>query len=309
MRLQSKRGARSSNGPNSREIRSLLKACRTGDLRQVKKLLAGRCDPNAHGETLGARPLHFASECGHIRIAQALLEAGADINALEGFSGKDRPLEAASRAGHLKMVVFLLANRAEVNSNGVCPALTEAAMNNHTDVVKVLFEHGAKPETNLFSRAMWSCSPGLIQQLIKAGVKVRGNGRKEDRAIVSGAVRQASGAAVTELLAKQKADLISPINDDGDTPLHKAQHEATALFLINNGASTDAANRFGETPLHTCAKRGFTLACKRLMELGADPGAKTKRGFTPRMIARLCNNQETFYLLSSALHDRKPKRR
>lgn len=307
MKVQPVTSVRKPRKYSERETRSLLKACRVGDLRQVVRLLSEGVDPDAHDGTTGTRPLHSASHYGHIPIARVLLKAGADINAREGFDGKDRPLETASKAGLIRMVKFLTANRAEINIGGVCPALTEAAINNHPMVVEFLIEHGAKPESNLLSRAMWSCSVSLIERLINSGLKVFGNGKKEDKAIVSGAARQANGSAITELIAKHKADLFSPINDDSDTPLHKAQHEQTALFLINAGANIQAVNRFGETPLHACAKRGFALACKRLVELGANPSAKTKRGFTPRMIAKLCGQQKAFDVLSQAFHYRKPK--
>jgi len=173
-------------------------------------------------------------------------------------------------------------------------------------VVEFLIKSHAQPESNLLSRAMWSCNVSLIELLVKSGFKIIGNGKQEDKAIVSGAVRQGGGSGMVELIAKHKADLFSPIDDDGETPLHKARHENTAVFLIKAGANIRAVNRLGETPLHICAKLGFTRACKLLLELGADPRAKTLRGYTPRMIAKLFNWQKTFDLLSEALQKPKP---
>lgn len=286
---------------NERDTRSLLHACRKGDLLRVKQLLSAGVNPNAHDGTNGTRPLHCAACNNHTRIVSALVDAGADINAKEGFDGVYRPIDVAARAGLLEMVKFLIAKGAQLNSDGGCCALSEAAVKNHHSVVKFLIKNRAKGERNLVSRAMWSLDVTMIQLLIESGFKITGNEKGEDQAIVSRAVRQDSGPAIAKLVAKHGADLLSPIGPENDTPLHQAQHEDTALFLIESGAIIHAVNRFGETPLHHCAKMGFTRACKLLIERGADPRAKTKRGWTPRMLAKLAGRDETFNFLSTVL--------
>lgn len=286
---------------NERDTKSLLHACRKGDLLRVKQLLAAGVDPNAHDGTNGTRPLHCAACNNHTQIVSALLHAGADINAKEGFDGVYRPIEVAARAGLLEMVKFLMAKGARLNFDGGCLALSEAAVKNHLPVVKFLTKNRAKGERNLVSRAMWSLDVAMIELLIASGFKIIGNEKEEDQAIVSRAVRQDSGPAVAKLVAQHGADLVSPIGPDNDTPLHQTQHEDTALFLIEAGANIHAVNRFGDTPLHHCAKKGFTRACKLLIERGADPRTKTKRGWTPRMLAKLASREETFNFLTNAL--------
>lgn len=294
---------------NERDTRSLLHACHKGDLPRVKQLLAAGVNPNGHDGTNGTRPLHYAACKNHTQIVSALLGAGADINAKEGFDGVCRPIDLAARAGLLEMVKFLMAKGARLNFDGGCCALSEAAVKNHYPVVKFLIKHRAKGERNLLSRAMWSHDVAMIELLIQSGFKITGNGKEEDQAIVSRAVRQDSGPAIAKLVAKHGADLVSPVGLDNDTPLHQAQHEDTALFLIESGASIRAANRFGETPLHHCAKQGFTRACKLLIERGADPRTKTKRGWTPRMLAKLASREETFNFLTNALKSFTAKRK
>jgi ankyrin repeat protein len=285
----------------------LLQACRKGDLSRAKQLLAAGADPDAHDGTVGTRPLHCAACQNNIPITRALLSAGADINARKGYGGTERPLESAAQAGNVAMVRFLIAQGAELNVGGVCPALTEAAVQGHAIIVDLLISGGAHPQANLLSKAMWSQNVSLIERLIRHGVKVVGNGEKEDRAIVSMAARQSGGPEIVRLIAKHGANLKASLNSDNETPLHKAQHEDTALFLIQNGVDINAVNRFGETPLHTCAQRGFVKACNLLLELGADPRAKTLRGYTPRMAAKLYGKQATFDLLTDALKQFGPK--
>lgn len=300
-------GNRSKPKKHSRpSAKSLLYACTKGDLNRAKQLLSAGADPDAHDGTVGTRPLHCAAYQNNVPIARALLHAGADINARKGYGGTERPLETAAQAGHVAMVKFLITQGAELDVGGGCPALTEAAVQGHAIIVNLLIGKGAHPEVSLLSKAMWSQNVPLIERLIRHGVRVVGKGEKEDKAIVAMAVRQSGGSEMVKLIAKHGADLKSSLNADNETPLHKAQHEDTALFLIQNGADIHAVNRFGETPLHTCAKRGFVKACKLLLEFGADPRAETPRGITPRMAAKSYGKQATFDLLTDAFKQLRP---
>ncbi|MEA1673577.1 ankyrin repeat domain-containing protein [Nitrospirillum sp. BR 11163] len=74
------------------------------DLTMVKRLLAAHADPNA---TMGTEtPLYMAGVMGEIPAAQALLDAGADINKADEV-GKT-PILAAAAADNWQTVAFLL---------------------------------------------------------------------------------------------------------------------------------------------------------------------------------------------------------
>jgi ankyrin repeat protein len=293
---------------NERDTNSLLNACSKGDLGKVKRLLSEGVDPDAHGKTYGFRPLHSAASHNHIPIARALLEAGADINARGGYGGTDRALEEAAAAGHLAMVRFLIAQGAEINRGGVCPALTKAAEKGKLQIIDLLLKNGASFETAVLNTPMWDGNVKVVEHLVKAGAKVVGNGDKQDREIVSRAVRQSRSAELTKLIAEHGADLLSPSLGEGSTPLHRAWHEDTALFLIEKGADVHAVSASGNTPLHSCASRGFTQACKRLLDLGADPRARNRDGDTPRTLAKRYDKKETYQLLNEAFRTQNSSR-
>jgi ankyrin repeat protein len=58
----------------------LHRAAREGDLTRVQELLAARYSVNRFDE-LGKTPLHYAAAGEHFAVVDALLAAGADVNA------------------------------------------------------------------------------------------------------------------------------------------------------------------------------------------------------------------------------------
>ncbi len=93
-------------------------------------------------------PLIYASQNGHLKIVQALINAGANANV------KDRnnvtPLILASQNGHLEIVQILIAAGADVNikvtSDG-STALMRAAYWGHPKIAKTLITAGANINT------------------------------------------------------------------------------------------------------------------------------------------------------------------
>ena len=82
---------------------------------------------------------------GHLDIVKFLLEMGADIHA-----ERERALEEASAYGHADVVSFLLKSGADVHANND-EALLAASRNRSKrslDIVKLLLENGANPNTN-----------------------------------------------------------------------------------------------------------------------------------------------------------------
>ncbi|HYO84151.1 MAG TPA: ankyrin repeat domain-containing protein [Bryobacteraceae bacterium] len=98
---------------------SLLHGVTTaGSLAAVKFLLGRKFDPNHHLKHLAgelpctATPLHLAAEAGHLEIARALIDAGADVNARSGETSQT-PLHFAARAGQVEMAKLLLVHGAD----------------------------------------------------------------------------------------------------------------------------------------------------------------------------------------------------
>ena len=71
---------------------------------------------------MGDTPLHHAAMRGKERVALALLDHGADVNAVNAFNAT--PLHEAAVGGHAELVKALIARGADVNAtdgNGRTP--------------------------------------------------------------------------------------------------------------------------------------------------------------------------------------------
>jgi len=92
----------------------------------------------------GQTPLAIASQNGKLKAAQALVVAGADVNAPVGEGGYT-PLMLASVAGSSELADALIAHGANVNAvnPGGVTALMIAAAGNHSHVAELLLKSGA----------------------------------------------------------------------------------------------------------------------------------------------------------------------
>ena len=88
----------------------------------LDKLLDSGLDPN-RPNWIGRTFLHAAAEKGSIPVTEALLEAGADMEAVELEYG-GTPLAAAARNGHVDMVDFLLQKGADPDNPRESPWAT-----------------------------------------------------------------------------------------------------------------------------------------------------------------------------------------
>lgn len=113
------------------------------NLEVTENLLLAGIDPNTVDED-EISALMWASDLGHKKIAELLIEHGADVNyANQNFF----PLLTASSEGHQHIVEILVENGADVNlynSDGVT-ALMGAAIGGNDDIVKMLLYSGANP--------------------------------------------------------------------------------------------------------------------------------------------------------------------
>ena len=135
----------------------LLAASRAGSLPAVRLLLARSADVNAAEKFQGTTALMYAAAEGHLDVAGALLEAGADpnkqgkITALTQRKNADHPtggmtaLMFAARNGNEPMVRLLAGKGADLNlKNGDGASATMIAIwNDRFDMAATLAELGA----------------------------------------------------------------------------------------------------------------------------------------------------------------------
>ncbi|KAI9660712.1 MAG: hypothetical protein M1821_010064 [Bathelium mastoideum] len=252
--------------------RELLQAARSGDYLDASLLLSEGAETEWTEESEGMTALHFAARHGHLRVAEMLLEAGADIEAKNDAFGDEwvvrtekgrTPLiwAAAGRDCQRKqerMCRLLLDKGADVNArNGTArTALQEAAMSARfrdtepTATMELLLERGA--HVNAYDASHWTA-------LTECGLY----GRKDMAELLL-----AHGAQVDS--EPEKDDPSSDGNPDlegkpYETPLvacgEWSWNEELICLLLDKGADIESKNKHGKTmaELASDAKRGVVL--------------------------------------------------
>uniref|UniRef100_H0VSI9 Ankyrin repeat and SOCS box containing 3 n=1 Tax=Cavia porcellus TaxID=10141 RepID=H0VSI9_CAVPO len=176
--------------------------------------------------------LHFAASQGHRKIAQILLEAGADPNAttLEDTT----PLFLAVENGHIDVLRLLLQHGANVNgSHSMCGwnSLHQASFQENVDIIKLLLKKGANKEcqddfgiTPLFLAAQY----GKLESL--------------NILISSGKINPLAFVLILDLLIPL-TNRICETGPDKVSPVYSAVfggHEKCLELLLQNGYSPDA---------------------------------------------------------------------
>jgi ankyrin repeat protein len=171
---------------------SLTLAVLHNDPPSVKKFLEQGRDVNT-SDTEQRTLLQLACEYGLEEMARLLVEKGADVNRAdrEGYS----PLNAALDLETLTLARFLLEKGAEADKpalkGGVqCTLLKKAILNQRTDVIDLLREHGASPNPSPAKRAR-----------IEPGTATETNGKSDD-SLLADAIDRNDLNAVRLLLSK-----------------------------------------------------------------------------------------------------------
>lgn len=209
-----------------------------------------------HGTTVnsewrdGGTLLLYAIYNGHPKIAQLLIEAGADVNMGNSLRSQKTPLHEASYRGMLQVVKSLLSNGARVNARsnrGESPLYT-AAESSHVEVVRVLLAHGADP--NPSGNNAW-------QPLLA----VAGNGNLQ----------------IAKMLIEAGADVQTSVSDERFIPFHTAareDHSDLLRLFIEAGTPVDLNIGNYLTALHLAVSNSKLAAARTLVGAGADVNAK-----------------------------------
>lgn len=132
-------------------------AAMRGDIEAVVTLLKEGADVNA-AQGDGMTALHWAAKNGSVELAQILISAGANVDAVTRV-GAYTSLHLASRAGHAEVAGALLeagSNPNAATTTGGATSLHFAAASGVGDVVAVLLDHGAAVNAR---EASWGQTP------------------------------------------------------------------------------------------------------------------------------------------------------
>ena len=118
-----------------------------GDLAGVRRAVAANPVLATMNDELGRSPLHLAVINGQHAMVNVLINAGADVNAVDGLK-KFTPLHYAAFYSYPKILEFLLTRRADLlaqDIDGNLP-LHFAAANGSAATVKILLENNSGPD-------------------------------------------------------------------------------------------------------------------------------------------------------------------
>jgi ankyrin repeat protein len=124
---------------------NIFEACSLGKTDVVLQHLTRDPDlVNAYAED-GFQPLGLACFFGHYETAEALLNAGAEIDSQSKNPLSAAPIQSAAAAGHVKIVMLLLNHKANPNvrEQGGYTPLHAAAQNGDAQMIRSLLYNGA----------------------------------------------------------------------------------------------------------------------------------------------------------------------
>ena len=266
-------------------------------------LLAARADCKTP-DRFNATALDIACENGNHEVVQLLLMNPDCVTDSDGpgTSSPLSPLLVAINKGFFSCAKYLLDKNAqtEVEDNEGRTPLYNAALNEHSELCKLLLKHGAKPnvlykgDPILFKVATLG-KLGIAKLLIDNGAEIDAT-NSEGRTALQGASDIGHKAVVAYLL-EIGAD-IHHGSDNGSTPLHLAATHGFAEIvelLINSGADLQRPSPGGWTPLHLCYD--YPETTRLLLKNGADVNSVTTSGFTPLYLAASNNYPEVVKVL------------
>ncbi|MBV9265416.1 MAG: ankyrin repeat domain-containing protein [Acidobacteriaceae bacterium] len=253
---------------------SLIDAVKAGDSTVVIRLLRTKPPVNA-AEGDGTTALHWAALKDEVKIAQALLNAGADPAAKTRDEGLT-PFHLAASTGDAALVDLFLKAGADPNvaaANGTTPLMKAAAAGN-VDAVRVLLAHGAAVNA---------------REQIHDETSLMFAAAKDRAAVVSFLLAHGADASLTTRVVKLER---RRVDEDGNPIAEtKAAGNNAKRKEYQGGFARGAAATVmgGLTALHLAARDGNAQAVRALVEGGAnvnEAGAGDKS--TPLVIA-ICN--------------------
>ena len=237
------------NAANGDGMSALHWAAERGDAGMLDALVQAGAAVDAVTRIGHYTPLHVASTGGHAAVIERLAAAGADVSATASTTGAT-PLHLAAAAGSAAAVAALLDRRADADARerawGQTP-LMFAAARDRVEAIRTLLERGADP-------AVTSKTVDLV-----ADGRLAGEARQRQRAVMAaleaGDARPTPGQVQAAVLAGRNRYL------SGEVPPAEEDDDARPPSVETKG---------GLTALLHAVRQGHIGAAMALLDGGAD---------------------------------------
>ncbi len=270
--------ARQSDGAGST---ALMHAAYAGTLDMMQALLDAGADVNA-GNDRKATALHWAvADTVKLKL---LLSKGADLNA-KTVEGRTVLHLAAARPDGVSIVQLLIEGGADINARnltGQTPLF--AAVTASADSVRLLLDKGANPNAKSDTNATplmgaAANNPAAVVLLVGRGADVTFPTKRGETPLANAANH---GDLASARLLIEKGANVNAVDYRGYTPLMQAAYAddgpvELVRLLLAHGANINATGE-GETPLSLAAKRGETETTRVLREAQTRPQSATVAG-------------------------------
>ncbi|RMZ90991.1 hypothetical protein DV736_g1777, partial [Chaetothyriales sp. CBS 134916] len=236
-------------------------------------------DVNVHGGRYG-NALQAASEHGHEKVVQILLDKGANVNAQGGLF--DSALQAASYGGHENVVQILLNKGANVDAQGhlFSNALQVASYSGHEKMVQILLDKGANvnAQGGMLCHTLQAASYGgnekVVQILLDKEANVTAQGRLFSHALYAASER--GHEKVVQILLDKGVN-VNTKEDCYDKALQAASsggHKKVVQILLDKGANVNAqGGRYGNA-LYAASYGGYEEVVQMLLNKEANVNAQ-----------------------------------
>ena len=260
------------NGAHGDGMSALHWAADRGDRPMAEMLLHAGANPNAVTRIGDYSPLHIASASGHTSVIELLLLAGADVLAVT-TSGSVTSLHLAAASGVGPAAAMLLDHGAEIDAVetawGQTPLIFASALG-RVDTVDVLLAKGADP--SITTKVVDLVTEGRLAEA------ARGRQREVLAAFEEGGVRATSRQVQAAVLAARTRYLSGDLEDE----MEDVASSTRPPIIDTKG---------GLTALLHAARQGHMGAVTALLDGGADINQGSAGDATSPLLMATINGQ------------------
>ncbi|XP_052350689.1 B-cell lymphoma 3 protein homolog isoform X3 [Oncorhynchus keta] len=169
----------------------------------------------------GLTPLHLAVQGGHKELVRMLLDAGADINAMQDIKSGHSPLIHAVENHNMDMVHFLIENDCNVNGQSYSgnTALHSACGRGQVDTARLLLKNRADSSVKNYHND----TPAMVAKNKKVTDVLRGKGSRNQQPKAQQCVPASPHRSTPHSQIRGSPSLsLSPLATPTASPLHRS---------------------------------------------------------------------------------------